>query len=411
MSHDEKVPEGEARCTEHGADAACVRTVHAAERDLGGFVVRRVLPQAKQRAVGPFVFFDHFGPVVVAPGQGMQVRPHPHIGLATVSYLFEGAVEHRDSVGSVQTIEPGAINWMTAGRGISHSERQPDALVGEGLRTHGLQLWLALPKMHEEVEPAFHHHAADSLPSVEVGGGVTARVLIGSAWGATSPVATFAPTLCLDVPLGARASFEVPADYAERGVYVVRGEVLCAGRPHASGDLRVVREGMTPTLTASSDAHVFVVGGAPLDGPRHLWWNFVSSSKIRLEQAKREWAQDAFGEVPGDTEERIPLPDEAPHIELVPSKAGGEWVIFQHGETLGEMTFLQPDEKTIDIVHTGVREALRGGGWARKLVHRGVAYARAHDLKILPHCSYARKVLTTDPGFADVLAEDWESRL
>ncbi len=379
------------------------RVVESKIKDLGAFQVRRPLPRAVLRSVGPWVFFDHFGPVAVEPDGGMNVRPHPHIGLATVTYLFEGAVQHRDSLGTEIVIEPGAINWMTAGRGIVHSERMPP-FTGT-MRLHGLQLWLALPVGQEDVEPAFHHHNAVDLPVVEPDEGVRIRVLIGSAHGATSPVATFAPTLYLDVALEVSTEWVLPAGEAsqERAIYVVSGEVVADGHAHGVGSMLVLEPGVDVTVRALEDAQLAVIGGAPLDGPRLMYWNFVHSSRERLERAKRDWKNGDFPLVPNDEGERIPLPEEAPHIEHIPS--------HQEGEVVGEMTWVWSDATTMDIVHTGVRDVLRGGGWARKLVMRGVAYAREHGVRILPHCSYARKVLTSDEALADVLVADWEVRL
>jgi len=283
------------------------------EKDLGGgFVVRRLLPSAVKQAVGPFIFFDHFGPIDVAPDANHDVRPHPHIGLATVTYLFEGAIDHRDSIGSYQRIEPGAINWMTAGRGIVHSERTPHDLAGQPHRTHGLQLWAALPKAHEEDEPSFTHTPQADIPVVPLDGAVV-KVLIGTAFGQTSPVRTYMQTLYLDVALQAGKALRLEGLPAEAAVYPISGEVLLDGValvPHTMAliEAGAVQAGAVPVVTAGGGPVQFVViGGEPLDGHRYLFWNFVSSSKERLAQAADDWSGQRMGQVPGETE-FIPLP-------------------------------------------------------------------------------------------------------
>ena len=275
-------------------------------KDLGGgFLVRRCLPSAQRQAVGPFLFFDHFGPITAQPADNHDVRPHPHIGLATVTYLFEGAMLHRDSTGVVQRIEPGAINWMTAGRGIVHSERTPDDLRGVVRRSHGLQLWCALPAEHEEDEPSFVHTPAAAIPSVEQTG-TQVRVLIGEAFGVRSPVATLSPTLYLDIALAAGAKLRLPAAASERAVYPVDGDIEIDGQSVPAGTLAVLEPGSEPTLCAAAGARIAVVGGAPL-GHRHMVWNFVSSRKERIVQAQDDWEAQRFAKVPGETE-FIPLP-------------------------------------------------------------------------------------------------------
>ena len=284
-------------------------------KDLGGgFTVRRLLPAVQRKAVGPFLFFDHFGPVTVVPGDSHDVRPHPHIGLATVTYLFSGAIMHRDSLGCVQQIEPGAINWMTAGRGIVHSERRPESLANQSYVNHGIQLWTALPVAHEEADPSFVHTPAADIPEVDVasaGGaaGATVRVLIGTAFGKTSPVATLSPTLYLDVQLSAGAALEIPALAQEMAVYAVDQPVQLNGQPLDAQLLGVVEAGQGMHLAAPADAatRLMVIGGDALDAPRHMWWNFVSSRKERIVQAAQDWEAQRFDPVPGETE-FIPLP-------------------------------------------------------------------------------------------------------
>lgn len=279
-------------------------------KDLGGgFTVRRVLPAAQRQAVGPFLFFDHFGPITAHPGDNHDVRPHPHIGLATVTYLFEGAMMHRDSTGVVQRIEPGAINWMTAGRGIVHSERTPDDLRQVDSRSHGLQLWCAVPAEHEEDEPSFSHTPASAIPSTELPG-VSVRVMIGEALGLRSPVPTLSPTLYVDLHVRPGASLQVPAAARERALYAIDNGFELDGQAVPAATMVVLPEGATPVLHAPQGARVVMVGGEPL-GHRHMWWNFVSSRKERIVQAADDWAAQRFPKVPGETE-FIPLPERRP---------------------------------------------------------------------------------------------------
>lgn len=278
------------------------------DKDLGGgFVVRRLLPAAQRQAVGPFLFFDHFGPVSVEPGTSHDVRPHPHIGLATVTYLFEGAIMHRDSLGFSQRIEPGAINWMTSGRGIVHSERAPDDLRGARYVNHGLQLWAALPQASEEVPAAFIHTPAGAIPVVTVGESVV-RVLIGEAFGQVSPVRTFSKTIYLDVMLAAGSRLELPPLAEELAVYPVDNDLLVDGEPVAARTLALLMPGHTTVMECSARTRLMVIGGDALDGPRYIWWNFVSSRKERIVQASEAWLAQTMGEVPGDAE-FIPLPE------------------------------------------------------------------------------------------------------
>ena len=275
--------------------------------DLGDFAVRRALPSARTRMVGPFIFFDHFGPAEFHAGAGLDVRPHPHIGLSTVTYLFDGEIMHRDSLGTAVAIRPGEVNWMTAGRGIVHSERTgPDKRV-TGSPIHGLQMWVALPAAKEEVEPGFAHHETREFPVV-TDAGKTIRVVVGSLYGAKSPVPTVHETIFGDVMLKAGAAVPLDAGHEERAIYILDGEIEIAGDHFAGGQLLVFKPGDVVTLTAVRDSHFVIVGGAPMDGPRHIWWNFVSSRKDRIEQAKADWKAGHFQKVPGDEIEFIPLP-------------------------------------------------------------------------------------------------------
>ncbi|MBS0535125.1 MAG: pirin family protein [Proteobacteria bacterium] len=277
--------------------------------DLGdGFSVRRALPSARSRMVGPFIFFDHFGPAEFRAGTGLDVRPHPHIGLSTVSYLFDGEIMHRDSLGTELAIRPGEVNWMTAGRGIVHSERTDGALRTAGSPIHGLQMWVALPAAAEEIAPGFVHHATAEFPIVE-DAGKTVRVVVGSLYGASSPVPVLHETMFGDIVLRAGASLPIDSDHEERALYVIDGTIDIAGDKFEPGRLLVFKPGDKLTVTAASDAHVVLLGGAPMDGPRHIWWNFVSSRKERIEQAKADWKAGHFDKVPGDEIEFIPLPE------------------------------------------------------------------------------------------------------
>ncbi|CAN7484944.1 pirin family protein [Trinickia sp. LjRoot230] len=279
-------------------------------RDVGGIAVRRVLPAVAARLVGPFIFFDHMGPAVLAPGAGLDVRPHPHIGLATVTYLFDGAIMHRDSVGSVQQIMPGDVNWMTAGRGIVHSERTPDAQRASGGPMHGIQTWVALPLEHEDTEPAFEHHAAATLPRIERDG-VTLDLIAGSAFGARSPVRTFSPTLYAAARFAPGGALTLDAEHEERGVYLVEGDLTVDSQALAPGQMAVLTTAALVTLTSAAGATVMLLGGAKLAGERFIEWNFVASAREKIEQAKRAWTDQTMGKVPGETE-WIPLPAHGP---------------------------------------------------------------------------------------------------
>jgi redox-sensitive bicupin YhaK (pirin superfamily) len=290
-------------------------------RDLvGGFKVRRVLPSAQRRMVGPFIFLDQMGPELLSSGSGLDVAPHPHIGLATVTYLFEGELLHRDSLGSVQPIRPGEVNWMTAGRGIAHSERTPQTLRQAGSNLFGIQSWVALPQRDEESGPSFAHHGAGELPVIE-GEGKRVRLIAGALYGARSPVTTLSEMFYADVTLAGGAVIAVPTDYEERAVYVVEGSlaVLPNGDSYGAGQLLVFKPGAAISLRAdaASPARLMLLGGEPMDGPRHIWWNFVSSSKDRIEQAKADWKAGRFAPVPDETE-FIPLPESGPVVVRYP---------------------------------------------------------------------------------------------
>ncbi|TIO54616.1 MAG: pirin family protein [Mesorhizobium sp.] len=277
-------------------------------KDIGGFEVRRALPTAKRRLVGPFIFFDRMGPAILRAGHAIDVRPHPHIGLSTVTYLFDGKIRHRDSLGTEMVIAPGDVNLMTAGRGIVHSERTPEELRGAPMSISGLQTWLALPDEKEEVAPVFANTSVISLPEIDAEG-VSGRVVIGEFSGLHSPVATASETLYADLRLQAGASVKIPADAEERAIYTLEGEVSIAGDRFPAERLLVFKPGAEIVVSSERGAHFMLFGGASLGSKRYIWWNFVSSSKERIEQAKEEWKTGRFDIVPGDEEEFIPLPE------------------------------------------------------------------------------------------------------
>lgn len=303
MSHR---PSDEPSCEDCGSPEVEL-IVDARPRLLGELEIRRVLPAAKRRRVGPYVFLDHMGPVEFAPGEGIDVPPHPHIGLATVTYLFSGEVLHRDSLGFEQPIRPGEINWMTAGSGITHSERTRDEVRAEGMHLEGLQIWVALPSEREEDAPAFRHYGAGELPQLEFPG-VRVRVLIGSAFGQTSPVETASPLTYLDFALEAGRELRVPTEPEERALYVVSGAIECGEERAEPGRLLVLSPGREVMIRAEAQARVVLIGGEPLVGPRHMHWNFVSSSRERIEEAKDDYRAGRFPRVVGDDAPFVPLP-------------------------------------------------------------------------------------------------------
>lgn len=289
-------------------DDPFLQTLLPTTHDLGGFKVHRTLPHRERTTIGPFIFFDQMGPAKLDPGQGIDVRPHPHINLATVTYLFAGAIDHRDSLGTFATIAPGAVNLMTAGRGITHSERSPAASRADGPELSGIQTWLALPAAKEEIEPAFEHVGKEDLPLVD-GLGARARVVMGTLWGETSPVTCHSPTIYADIHLAPGGAMPVDAEAEERGLYVAEGEASLDGLPLERSTLYVLRPGIRATLRSAAGGHVMLCGGAALDGPRHVFWNFVSSRRERIQQAKEDWKAGRFALPPDDHDEFIPLPE------------------------------------------------------------------------------------------------------
>lgn len=286
------------------------RVIEPRPRDLGDFAVRRVLPAVGLQTVASFIFFDHMGPAVFPLGKGVDVRPHPHIGLATVTYLYDGAFLHRDSLGSEQVIRPGDVNWMVAGRGIVHSERTPMELrsFDGSSRAHGIQTWVALPVAHEEAAPSFEHHPVTTLPKIRRSD-AQLRIIAGDAWGKVSPVKVFSRTFYVDAVLESGAQLELPDDHVQRAAYVAVGEVSVEGAAYEPGQMIVFEPGSAARLQSVSGARVMLLGGDPLDGPRFIWWNFVASTRERIERAKADWRDERFAPVPGDPE-RIPLPED-----------------------------------------------------------------------------------------------------
>lgn len=289
-------------------DSLVLQTIEPVTHDLGGFKVHRTLPSKPRTMVGPFIFFDQMGPARLEVGNGIDVRPHPHINLATVTYLYAGAIDHRDSLGTFATIEPGAVNLMTAGHGIVHSERSPSAERAIGPELSGIQTWLALPERDEDRDPAFEHVAAADLPVVEAGG-VTARVIMGELWGVSAPTTTYAQTIYADIALEPGASIPVDAAADERALYVAAGEASLDGMPLAPMTLYVLRPSTTAALRSARGGRVMLCGGEAFRTPRHVWWNFVSSSRDRIDQAKADWKAGRFPTVPGDDKEWIPIPE------------------------------------------------------------------------------------------------------
>jgi redox-sensitive bicupin YhaK (pirin superfamily) len=297
------------RATTHASEPVPIlQLVDARQRDLGGFVVRRVLPAEGRQMVGPFIFFDHMGPTQFESGHGIDVRPHPHIALATVTYLFSGSLEHRDSLGNVREIRPGDVNWMTAGRGIAHSERTPRLARAAGENIHGIQSWVALPDGREDDEPSFTHYPASVIPQ-RVLDGVTLSVVAGDALGLRSPVVTAWPTLYVHARFAPGAVLEMPAEHDERAVYAVQGELAIDEATIVEGQLAALTPGVTIRLRAKSEVRAMLLGGSRFPTPRHIWWNFVASSPERIERAKERWANREFPPVPGETE-FIPLPSQ-----------------------------------------------------------------------------------------------------
>jgi hypothetical protein len=292
-----------------------IQTVNPVSHDLGGFTVRRAIPSPARKMVGPFIFVDQFGPAHLPPGQAMDVRPHPHINLATVTWLFEGAIDHRDSLGNFATIRPGQVNLMTAGSGIVHSERSPAEERPNGPRLYGMQTWLALPDGREEIAPVFESRT--DLPLVE-DGGASARVIMGTLWGQTAPTTQYAATIYAEIVLAAGASLPIEAEADERGLMLVGGEAAIGGVPLVPYELTMLAPGAVLTLSSAIGGRIMLLGGEAFTTPRHIWWNFVSSSTDRLHQAALDWREGRFPKVPGDEQEFIPLPDGRPKIVSYP---------------------------------------------------------------------------------------------
>jgi len=289
-------------------DSVIAMSIAPVTHDLGGFKVHRTLPSKPRTMVGPFIFFDQMGPARLGPGEGIDVRPHPHINLATVTYLFSGAIDHRDSLGTFQRIEPGAVNLMTAGSGISHSERSPGDERSAGPQLDGIQTWLALPLAKEEIDPGFEHVLGDALPIVE-GDGVQLQLIMGEGFGASSPVTQHSPTIYAAITLAPGAAMIVDHEADERALYLLEGDAVVDGTPLVLQHMALLRPGILPLLTSQGGARLMICGGAPMDGERHVWWNFVSSRRDRINEAKRAWRAGEFALPPDDRDEFIPLPE------------------------------------------------------------------------------------------------------
>jgi redox-sensitive bicupin YhaK (pirin superfamily) len=300
-------PAAEPACTA-GDTPSIDLVIEGRPRDLGNFPVHRTLPSGQRRSIGPFIFVDHIGPAELAPGHGMDIRPHPHIGLATITYLLDGEIVHRDNLGNTQAIRPGEVNWMIAGRGVAHSERTSPEVRARGSRTLGMQIWVALPREHEAMAPAFEHHPQAALPTIERPGAVL-RVVAGTAYGQTAPTSVLTPTLYVHAELTAGATLAIDDTHAERAVYVIDGEIECDGRVFGAATMVVLRAEVDAAICARTAANVMLLGGAPLDGPRHMWWNFVASDRESIERAKAAWREGRFAKVVGDEQELIPLPE------------------------------------------------------------------------------------------------------
>ncbi len=281
--------------------------ISARDKDLGGFSVRRILPFTKRRMIGPFIFLDHMGPAQFAAGQGIDVRPHPHIGLATVTYLFSGEIFHRDSIGSAQVITSGDVNWMTAGRGIVHSERTRDDERRHPHSVHGLQTWVALPKEYEDCAPEFFHHSAQTLPT-DKSNGVHLRVIAGEAFGYRAPIKIYSPLFYVEVHMEPGSKFDLPAEYTERAIYVIGGTITIGGTAVAPLTMAVLSPGDSVRVEAMSPSHIMLLGGEPLSEPRYIEWNFVSSDPEKIVAAKQAWRDQTFAKIPGDDQEFTPLP-------------------------------------------------------------------------------------------------------
>ncbi|GAB5501598.1 pirin family protein [Pyruvatibacter sp.] len=299
-------PSQDADCNGNTGCAPIRAVITPKPKDIGGFEVRRVLPSIEARSIGPFVFFDHMGPATLPAGQGIDVRPHPHIGLSTLTWLFDGSLMHRDSIGAVQEIKPGEVNWMTAGSGIVHSERSPDHFRDSDARIEGIQTWHALPAEDEEIDPTFEHYPMEDIPVVDHGG-VRVALIAGGAFGMVSPMKVYSETLYADVRMQPGTQFGVPVGVEERALYVVDGEIEVAGDTFGKMQMLVLDQHVTPAITSPHGAHLMLIGGAPI-GPRKLWWNLVSTRPERIEQAKQDWQEGRFAKVPGE-DEFIPLPE------------------------------------------------------------------------------------------------------
>ena len=381
--------------------------------DIGNFMVGRLLPFRKKRAVGPFVFIDHMGPACLEDHQNLDVPPHPHIGLSTLTYLLEGAIHHRDSLGNSIEILPGAVNWMTAGKGIRHSERTPQRLRSKDKFLHGFQLWIALPKELEESNPTFNHTPASDIPHW-IYEGVHYKLIAGKIKDIESPVPVHSPMYFLEIKSNETKTVAIGDQlYGETALYVLKGEVEIEGNRYGTKQLLVAKESTLCNFKLIGDSVVYIFGGEALAEERFMFWNFVSSDKEKLEQAKRYWKDqntEVFPLIPEDNATYVPLPE--PHhkikntgmeIKRTEDEKRGKFTIYEDHTPAGEMTYVWAGSNKFIIDHTGTFEGYSGKGYGKKLVHAGVAFAREREVKIIPLCPYAKKVIEGDESLHDVL--------
>ena len=381
--------------------------------DIGNFMVGRLLPFRQKRAVGPFVFIDHMGPADLKDYQNLDVPPHPHIGLSTLTYLFEGAIFHRDSLGTAREIQAGAVNWMTAGKGVVHSERTPEYLRSTDKKLHGLQIWVALPKHLEQIAPSFHHVEASAIPTWEEDG-LHFKLIAGDAFGFKSSVPVHSPLYFLEIKNSGESKTVSIGEqlFGESALYILEGEIKDGEYTYGPKQLLVAKDSKLCSFEMAAHTTVYIFGGEAFPEERAIYWNFVSSSSKVLETAISNWEKQdltAFPEVPGDTKEFVPLPEMAykpsPVISIYREerKGGGRFVLFRDGIENGEMTYVWAGKDKFIIDHTEVQPDQENKGLGKRLVLKGVEFARANGLKIMPLCPFAKRVIQGDESLWDVV--------
>lgn len=372
--------------------------------DIGNFLVGKLLPFCQKRAVGPFVFIDHMGPAELKDYQNLDVPPHPHIGLSTLTYLFEGAIFHRDSLGTAMEIQPGAVNWMTAGKGVVHSERTPDYLRTTDKKLHGLQIWVGLPKDLEQSEPSFHHIEASDIPSWK-DKGIHIKLIAGKAFGKTSPVPVHSDLYFLELKSTTEQMASIGhALYGESALYILEGGIKSDGHQYGPKQILIAKDSTLCAFEMEANTTVYIFGGTPFPEERFIHWNFVNSDKAILEQAKVNWNEqnlEAFPKVPGDDEEFVPLPiynkpKNTIRFTREEHDKKGTFTIFENGKPAGKMTYVWAGNNKFIIDHTETFETFSGKGYGKQLVLKGVAYAKSKGVKILPLCPYAKRVMEQD---------------